>query len=152
MKSNNYYFGQPSVRFRKALVAVMEANKAEHPVLDNVYVGFKKLPVDAPQKEKQVVIQTIDTETTDNGFIRYQTFGISVYAKTFDTIEELSADIEGCLSLVSGQQGIRYAEVILGFTETRDSFAALSNNQSTLEDWRLITCEVSLTPIPFNKA
>ena len=149
MITNNVYFGKTTQRFLKALKTNVVKYSTEHPILDDVYVGFKKLPVDAPQKDKQVIIQPIASEDGDNSFIRWQTFGISCYAKSLTDVEDLASTIEGVCSMVTGLEGIRYVDVIVGYSETENSFSVLSRNQSTIEDWRLITVEVSFTPIQF---
>lgn len=150
MITTNVYFGKTPQRFLRALKAGIEKYSAEHSILEDVHVGFKKLPPGAPQKDKQVIIQPIASDDGDNKFIRWQSFGISCYAKSLTDVEDLASVLEGVCSTIMGPEGIRYVEVIVSYSETENSFSTLSRNQSTLEDWRLFTVEVSFTPIQFS--
>lgn len=153
MMTTNVYFGLTTQRFLRALRDAMEQYSDEFPILQDVHVGFKKLPVDAPQQDKQVILQATESGDVDNKFIRVQSFGISTYAKTLEDVELLAATVEGVCSTIaqSNDEGIRYVDVLVSYSESENSFSTLSRNQSTVEDWRLATVDVSFSPVTFSQ-
>ena len=130
MKVLNNYFGKVNQRFMAALNAVIEANVDNFEVLEGVYVGSKRLPESFGFSRQVVVRQTIST-ITDNGFIRWQEYAVSLYSKNLEEIDDLTEAVEYCISTISGEEGIRFVDIIVGGTALYRDWETIIDRKST---------------------
>jgi hypothetical protein len=138
---------RPSVIFPDGEIELIDALKNAFSQIDetltnNVFVSVKKAsPQHTPQPTKQVIVRSDGGQTTDNGTLKNERFGINIYCTDYRTASQLSNVVEAILKSISTPT-IKKVDIDLSATRV--------NYQNGEEEQRFLTCVALMASTNYN--
>lgn len=140
MKPKNIFFEDAESSLITALNIEIAKHVTAYTILTGVRVATKRMPSQATQVAKEVIISATGSQTVENGLSREQGFNINIFTTTYVDGKTLAPVIEACLNNIRGN-GFRWVETDMSIIEVEDD--------SETQVWHLLTVTGSVAAIDF---
>jgi hypothetical protein len=138
MPNSPISFENSNAALVQALKEVFQEYSLTYPFLTNVRVATRRRATDntnVGNTTNQVILSTTGSQTSPNGYFRYQGYNVSIFAKTYEEAEFLAQLTEICLTAIRGQHSIKTVTIDMAFIDV---------SEDSLTEERYMTCTAVL--------